>query len=75
MSKYGRERSYLPRVLPKFPAIKDGNTLAEDFDGKVSALRKAFFPSPRPAKLDDIESTAYPMPLETEEIITPEEIN
>ena len=47
LAKYGREQSGKPRPVPKFPPLKrpDG-TLADTFDGKIDALRGAFFPPP-----------------------------
>lgn len=74
LARYGRERSYLPKALLKFLAIKDGDTMAEDFESKTKALRKVFFPPLKEVDLSDIPGAKYLLRLGTDEGIITEEV-
>ena len=64
LAKWGRKRSMLPKEIPQFPPIKDGNGgEARDFEGKVRALRRVLFPPPPQADLSDIVGAEYPPPI------------
>jgi endonuclease/exonuclease/phosphatase family metal-dependent hydrolase len=65
LSKWAKDRSHLPRELPKFPALKlpDGTGTASTFDEKVGVLAEQFFPPAPEVDLSDIDPTTYPPEL------------
>ena len=70
MAKYGKEQSGKPKPIPKFPPLKRPDSIiANTFDGKIEALRGAFFPPPPEANLSNIENAIYPDPVLVNKVI------
>lgn len=58
MARWGKERSGKPREVPKFPPLRrEDGSMATTFEQKIERLRKAFFPPPPLADLEDIRGT------------------
>ena len=76
LAKWGRERSMLPRQIPKFPVLKKKTQeeVAETFEEKVTVLRDTFFPPPPEADLTDIETMNYPPPIPMKDLVSEEEV-
>jgi exonuclease III len=75
LAKWGREKSMLPREVPKFPALKTRTgQKTQTFEGKVETLRRVFFPPPTPANLTNIEGTEYLSPISINKNISAKEV-
>ena len=75
LAKWARQDSMNPKPLPKFPALKRGDTtMARSFEDKVGVLRKTFFPPPPQADLSDIDNAIYPGPIGMDSRLTEKEV-
>ena len=77
LAKWAKDRSYIPKALPVFPAMKSNSTRtikATSFEDKVQILKERFFPPPQEASLEDIDAAHYLDPWQSNTQITPDEV-
>ena len=74
IAKWAREKSMLPREVPKLSTLSKGGRIAESFDEKVLMFKDTFFPPPPTADLSDIQGFTYPEPEESLMVISADEI-
>jgi exonuclease III len=74
LAKWAKDKSHLPREVPKMPILKHNDQIAESFDEKIDMFKNVFFPAPPPVDLDDIPGSFYPNPVECPPCITENEV-
>lgn len=75
IAMWAREKSMLPKEVPKLPTLAKDGRKAETFDEKVQMFKEAFFPPLPTADLTDIRGFTYPEPEESRMEITAEEVS
>jgi exonuclease III len=75
MAKWAREKAGKGNQLPQFPEIQDqdGNP-QDDNNKKADALAAHFFPTPKPADLQDIQEATYPDPFQVDTQVRTQEV-
>lgn len=74
LAKWAKDKSHLPREVPKMPTLQYENSTANTFEEKAEMLKNSFFPSPPEADLSDLQGYAYPPAHECPTTVTYQEV-
>lgn len=74
LAKWAKQRANQPHSLPQLPdLVVNGRTVSET-EEKFEALKESLFPKPNLANHEDIDESTYPRELDTEPIVTEDEV-
>lgn len=74
VARWAKDKSHLPREIPKLPPLTLNGHTATTFEEKCEMFKTTFFPPPPEADLADIEGGAYPSACACPAVITEEEV-
>lgn len=60
LAKWAKNKSPLPKELPKMPLLHSNGMTTNTFEKKKEMLKEVFFPSPSNPNISDIGTVPYP---------------